>query len=162
MRGRCSQVRRRLTSLSSTACMMLLANVDYPVHRSFWPRCSTIQLSQRQSLAQRKWNISGAPSQHFQSLSQKTRSVTSTNPSSRKTDWRGFTIAALAQALRPSPYSVMKNASPTTGNASPTHAASVHPPSAYAQRPRAEPTAPPMKKGRYRRARSDGPVTRPE
>jgi hypothetical protein len=55
-------------------------------------------------------------------------------------------IAALAQALRPSPYSVMKNASATTGNARPTHAASVHPPSAYAQPPSAEPTAPPMKK----------------
>jgi hypothetical protein len=56
------------------------------------------------------------------------------------------TIAALAQALRPSPYSVMKNASATTGNARPTHAASVHPPSAYAQPPSAEPTAQPMKK----------------
>src|SRR6266850_1444715 len=52
----------------------------------------------------------------------------------------------LAQALRPSPHSVMKNASATTGNARPTHAASVHPPAAYAQPPRAEPTAPPMKK----------------
>ena len=56
------------------------------------------------------------------------------------------TIAALAQALRPSPYSVMKNASATTGNARPTHAASIHPPSAYDQPPSAEPTAPPMKK----------------
>jgi hypothetical protein len=54
--------------------------------------------------------------------------------------------AALAQALQPSPYSVMKNASATTGNARPTHAASVHPPSAYAQPPSAEPTAQPMKK----------------
>jgi hypothetical protein len=43
-------------------------------------------------------------------------------------------------------YSVMKNASATTGNARPTHAASVHPPSAYAQPPSAEPTAPPTKK----------------
>ena len=57
-----------------------------------------------------------------------------------------YTVAALAQALRPSPYSVMKNASATTGNARPTHAASVHPPSAYAQPPSAEPTAQPMKK----------------
>src|SRR6202011_5053122 len=56
------------------------------------------------------------------------------------------TIAALAQALQPSPYSVMKNASATAGNARPTHAASGHPPSAYAQPPSAEPTAQPMKK----------------
>src|ERR1700730_9430720 len=55
-------------------------------------------------------------------------------------------IAGAGYTPRPSPNSVMKNASATTGNAKPTHAASVHPPTAYAQPPSAEPTAQPMKK----------------